>query len=201
MRNNNRSTHLFEDSDSESSDDDADGKKSLNWSISNWSYSSGFASKLFGVLIFSDADETIKEDDDYTALDKTDEWTWEDCDSIRPLQSRTVVKNVIEEANKGNLKDFHAHFLKGFVVPDKTPETENADDEVRNIPAFQFHFLTQDNLYLNNLLAWRRRKEHLVQVRHTRPRSAGIRVCKPNQFRPRNLASSQDVCRGYVAVT
>ena len=92
-----------------------------------------------------DADETIKEEEEFTALDKTDEWNWDDeGDNVRPTQSRKVVADVIEQAKEGNLQKFHEHFLKDFVVPDShASDGENLD--VRNCSCVITLSPTQNN--------------------------------------------------------
>ena len=70
---------------------------------------------------FIDADNVLT-DADMTQLDKEDEWSWEDGESVRPNQSRKLVKEVIMEGREGKMDRFYQHFLKGFVVPDESED-------------------------------------------------------------------------------
>lgn len=72
---------------------------------------------------FSDADKSLDEQE-FTDLDKVDKWTWEEGPDVRPLQSRTVVQQVIEQAKGGDMSQFYKHFLKDFVVPDNDDNVE-----------------------------------------------------------------------------
>ena len=46
---------------------------------------------------------------------------------MRPLQSRTVVQQVIEQAKGGDTSQFHKHFLKDFEVPDNYDDVEASE--------------------------------------------------------------------------
>ena len=60
-------------------------------------------------LCATDADDSDVED--WTELDKIDEWNWKDGALERPEQSRRVVNDVIKEATEGNMGRFYDHFL------------------------------------------------------------------------------------------
>ena len=77
--------------------------------------------KISCVICTTDADES--DVDDWTELDKVDEWNWKDGAVERPEQSRRVVNDVIKEATEGNMGRFYDHFLRGFVVPDNDDGT------------------------------------------------------------------------------
>ena len=62
--------------------------------------------------------------DELTKEDKEDDWTWDDTEGVRPLQSRQIVREVIKEGMEGNMTRFYQHFLKDFVVPDE-PSNNN----------------------------------------------------------------------------
>ena len=74
-------------------------------------------------FILTDADNSLDEQE-FTDLDKVDKWTWEEGPDVRPLQSRTVVQQVIEQAKGGDMSQFYKHFLKDFVVPDNDDDVE-----------------------------------------------------------------------------
>ena len=77
-------------------------------------------------FILTDADNSLDEQE-FTDLDKVDKWTWEEGPDVRPLQSRTVVQQVIEQAKGGDTSQFHKHFLKDFVVPDNYDDVEASE--------------------------------------------------------------------------
>lgn len=69
--------------------------------------------------------------DDWSELDKVDVWGWEDGPDVRPLQSREIVQDVINEAKRGDMSRFHEHFLREFVVPDVPEPSAAGDAEVK----------------------------------------------------------------------
>ena len=87
-------------------------------------------SEITWYLNVSDDDKSTTVDD-WSELDKVDVWGWEDGPDVRPLQSREIVQDVINEAKRGDMSRFHEHFLREFVVPDVPEPSAAGDAEVK----------------------------------------------------------------------